>query len=70
VQASLGLSFTGGAAEIRFDQPRLPRFLDELRLRGLQAKEGSVDVVLRRHEGDVALNIDRRGGNVPIIVLR
>ena len=59
-----------GACEIRFDRPVLPEFLDELHLRGLQTKHGSADVLLRRYRGDVALNITRREGNVPIIVLR
>ena len=70
VQASLGLGFAGGAAELRFDRPRLPRFLDGLQLRGVRAKHGSVDIALRRHDGDVALNISRRDGDVPIVVVR
>jgi hypothetical protein len=36
----------------------------------VQPKHGAVNVVLRRHEGDVALNITRRHGDVPIVVLR
>ena len=36
VQASLGLSFDQDGAEIRFEQPMLPDFLDELHLRGLR----------------------------------
>ena len=39
VQASLGIGFDQGADEIRFDRPMLPEFLDELHLRGLQARE-------------------------------
>ncbi len=70
VQASLGLSFAEGADEIRFDRPALPRFLDELQLRGLQVRGGSADLVLRRHDRDVALNITRREGRVPIVVQR
>ena len=70
IQASLGIGFDRGAREIRFDRPVLPEFLDELHLRGLQTKHGSADVLLRRYRGDVALNITRREGNVPIIVLR
>jgi glycogen debranching enzyme len=70
VQASLGLSFAQGADEIRFDRPLLPRFIDELQLRALQVGSGSADIVLRRHERDVALNITRRDGAVPIVVTR
>jgi glycogen debranching enzyme len=70
VQASLGLSFAEDAGEIHFDRPALPRFLDELHLRGLQMSGGSADIVLRRHDRDVALNITRRDGTVPIVVSR
>src|SRR5436190_16908073 len=70
VQASLGIYFDREAGEIRFEQPVLPAFLDELHLRGLQTKHGVADVVLRRYGSDVALNITRRHGNVPIVVLR
>jgi glycogen debranching enzyme len=70
VQASLGIAFDQQSGEIRFDQPVLPEFLDELQLRGLHAKDGVADVLLRRYGGDVALNITRRQGNVPIVVLR
>ena len=70
VQASLGIGFDQGADEIRFDRPMLPEFLDELHLRGLQARSGVADVVLRRYDSDFALTITRRQGNVPIVVLR
>jgi glycogen debranching enzyme len=70
VQASLGLNFAQAADEIRFDSPLLPRFIDELCLRGLQVKGGSADLVLRRQERDVALHVTRRDGAVPIVVTR
>jgi glycogen debranching enzyme len=70
IQASLGIGFDHEAGEIRFDRPVLPEFLDELHLRGLQTKRGAADVLLRRYGSDVALNITRRHGHVPIVVLR
>ena len=70
VQASLGLSFDQGSGEIRFDRPILPPVIDELYVRGLRIGEGSADVVLRRYDEDVALDITRREGDVPIVVLR
>ena len=69
VQASLGLEFDQRGGEIRFDRPRLPEFLDELHLRGLRARDGAADVLIRRNQGAVALNITRRQGHVPIVVL-
>ena len=70
VQASLGMSFEQGGAEIRFDRPVLPDFLDELHLRGVQAKHGEADVMLRRYGAEVSVNITRRQGRVPIVVMR
>jgi glycogen debranching enzyme len=70
LQACLGLSFDRGAAEIRFDRPVLPEFLDELHLRRLSTKGGVADVLLRRYGSDVSVNITRRQGEVPIVVLR
>jgi glycogen debranching enzyme len=70
VQASLGLGFADAAQKIRLDHPRLPRFLNELQLRGVHARDGSVDIIVRRQEDDVAVDINRRDGDVPIVVLR
>ena len=69
VQASLGLEFDR-AAGIRLDRPMLPDFLDELQLRGLRAGNGVADVRLRRYGDDVAVTVDRRRGEVPIVVAR
>ena len=55
---------------LRLNRPVLPELLNELHLRGLQTNHGVADVLLRRYGGDVALNITRREGHVPIVVLR
>ena len=70
IQASLGMSFEQAGEEIRFDRPALPEFLDELHLRGLQSKHGEADVMLRRYGAEVSVNITRRQGKVPIVVVR
>ena len=70
LQACLGLGFDQGADGIRFDRPGLPDFLDQLHLRGVSTKDGVADVLLRRYGADVAVNITRRQGNVPIMILR
>jgi glycogen debranching enzyme len=70
LQACLGLGFDHGADGIRFDRPVLPDFLDDLHLREISTKDGAADVLLRRYGTDVAVNITRRQGNVPILVLR
>jgi glycogen debranching enzyme len=68
VQASLGLDFQQGAAEIRFERPVLPDFLDELHLRGLRLKNGVADILLRRYGSEVAVNVTRRQGDVRVVV--
>jgi len=70
LQACLGLGFDQGADGIRFDRPGLPDFLDQLHLRGVSTKDGVAHVLLRRYGADVAVNITRRQGNVPIMILR
>jgi glycogen debranching enzyme len=70
VQTSLGLSFDKAGDEIRFDRPVLPDFLDELHLRGVQARHGVADVLLRRYGGEVSVDITRRQGKVPIVIVR
>jgi glycogen debranching enzyme len=68
LQAILGLSFDNRSREIRLKQPRLPDFLDELRLRGLRVAGQSADIEIRRHDGDVAVNVLRRDDNVRVVV--
>jgi glycogen debranching enzyme len=70
VQASLGLRFDQSGEEVRFDRPMLPDFLDQLHLRGLQAKHGVADVLLRRYGSEVSVDITRRQGKVPIVIVR
>ncbi|HVH76064.1 MAG TPA: amylo-alpha-1,6-glucosidase [Stellaceae bacterium] len=69
VQASLGLSFAEAAGEIRFERPLLPRFLDDLHLRGLRLREGAADVLLHRYGDEVAVTVTRREGDMRIVVL-
>ena len=69
VQASLSLSFNRGGEEVQFDRPVLPDFLEDLHLRGVRAKHGEVDILLRRYGSEVSVNITRRDGTVPIVVL-
>jgi hypothetical protein len=47
----------------------LPRSIDEVRLRRLRIGEARVDVLPRRHESDVSVNVlARRGGGRVVVV--
>jgi glycogen debranching enzyme len=66
LQASLGLHFDIGNKAIVLHHPRLPDFLDEVLLRNLRLQNASVDLLLRRHGSDVAINVLRRNGDVAV----
>jgi glycogen debranching enzyme len=71
MQACLGLRFGQNGDEIRFEHPMLPDFIDDLRLRRLRTKHGEVDLLVRRYgDGEASIDISRRQGTVPIVIVR
>jgi glycogen debranching enzyme len=66
IQASLGLEFDPDANEIRLRNPRLPAFLNAVFLRNLRLGKSSVDLVLRRDDDDVALQVLRKEGSIRV----
>ncbi len=54
--------------EIAFYRPLLPDFIDQVHLRNLRLSRGSVDVLLRRHDSNVAATVTRRDGDVSVVV--
>jgi glycogen debranching enzyme len=69
LQSCLGLGFDPGSSTVRFERPVLPAFLDEVVLRGLRVGGGEVDVLLRRHGQEVALNVLRRRGDITVVTI-
>jgi glycogen debranching enzyme len=69
LEACLGLRCDHARGEIRFERPMLPRGIDELRIRQLRLNGASVDVLLRRHETDVAVNVLARRGDLRVVVV-
>ena len=67
IDASVGLRFNPAAGEIRFDRPVLPKFLDKLHLRGLRLAGAGADVMLHRVDGEVAVAVTRREGQVRVV---
>lgn len=62
LQACLGLKFDHRTCEIRFDRPRLPDFVGEVLIRSLRIGDSRMDILLRKHKEDVALNVLNREG--------
>ena len=69
LQACLGLEFDPAQRAIRFRNPRLPAFLDEITLRDLGFERARIDVSLRRADQSVALRVLRNTGAVQVSML-
>ena len=70
LQACLGLEIDASQRLARLRYPRLPERLHELEVRGLPIGDASVDLLLRRHGEDVAVNIVSRRGEAEIVTLQ
>jgi glycogen debranching enzyme len=70
LQACLGLETDARQRVVRLKYPRLPDHLDTLVIRDLPVADARLDLVLRRHGDDVAVNIARRRGEAEVIVLQ
>jgi glycogen debranching enzyme len=68
LQASLGLELDATTQTVRFRQPRLPAFLDEVIIRGLTLGESRLDLLLRRYGADVSVNVLARQGDAQVAV--
>jgi glycogen debranching enzyme len=69
-QSILGLEINGPEGQIRLTRPTLPNSMGELRIHNLQVAGGSVDLLVVRHEHDVAVNVLRREGDIEILVVK
>jgi glycogen debranching enzyme len=69
-QACLGLEVNGSEAQVSFMRPQLPDSVGELRIHNLVVGNGTVDLLLVRHENDVGVNVLRREGDVQILVVK
>lgn len=68
LQASLGVWFLPTENEVRLYNPRLPRFLQEVVLRGLRLGTSSLDLAVRQHGDDIALHVLRNEGNMRVSI--
>jgi glycogen debranching enzyme len=69
LQAALGLTIQASRARVCFRRPMMPDFLDEISLTNLRVGESAVDVVLRRHDREVAVHVTHRDGPADVVVL-
>jgi len=68
LQACLGLQIDGTRRLVSFDRPVLPPFLERVEIRNLSVGTARLDLVLDRHENEVALRVARRSGEVRVVL--
>ena len=64
--ACLGLELRHDRNRIRFRDPAMPPFLDNVLLRNLTLGDSAIDLRVHRHGADVTVNIERRVGSVQV----
>ena len=69
LQACLGLQIDGTRRLVQFVRPKLPPFLERVELRNLSIGTARLDLVLDRHQNEVALTVARRTGDVEVILI-
>jgi glycogen debranching enzyme len=69
IQACLGLEIDARGEVVRLREPRLPAFLDWLAVRRLPVGASRLDLMVRRHDSTVAVNLLAREGRADVEVL-
>jgi glycogen debranching enzyme len=69
VQACLGLELRASGPEVVLHTPRLPPFLDWIRISRLGVPGPSIDIVLQRHERNVGVEVIRKDAGVTVMVV-
>jgi glycogen debranching enzyme len=66
----LGLSIDARMKRVTFHRPRLPSFLDTVKLRNLSVGTGSLDLLLTRRDGGVSTEVLRRTGGIEVVTIK
>jgi len=69
IQACLGLEVDCGARKVRLRRPRLPQSIDWMTVKRLNVGEARVDLMLRRHDSSVAVNLLSQQGSAEVEVM-
>jgi len=65
----LGLTIDARERRIQLRSPRLPAFVDRLRVERLAVAGGGVDLLLQRYKDSVGVEVTRREGEVEVSVV-
>jgi glycogen debranching enzyme len=67
LQACLGLQIDGTRRLVSFDRPVLPPVLERVQIQNLSVGTARLDLVLDRHDSEVAVRVARRVGEVEVV---
>lgn len=70
LQACLGLEVDAPGGRILLQRPELPDFFGTLRIRNLTVGQAAVDLILERHTLDVSLHLERRDGEIEVVMIK
>lgn len=70
LQSSIGLTIDAKQKRIVLTRPVLPRFLDQVKVRNLTVGDASVDLLLFRSGHTVAVTVERRSGDLDVVILQ
>jgi glycogen debranching enzyme len=69
LQSCLGLEVDALHGMVGFHAPRLPTFIDWVRVRGLAVGSGGVDLLMQRYANNVGIEATRKHGRVEVAVV-
>jgi glycogen debranching enzyme len=70
LKACLGLVVDSFNNKISFYNPVLPDFLTDLSIQNLRTSRSTIDLLLRRHQEEVSVYVQKRTGNVEINIIK
>jgi glycogen debranching enzyme len=68
VQAMLGLEFEPHRPRVHLRGPRLPPWINWLKIRGLRHGSGELDFHVHRYDSQISASIERRVGRIELVV--
>jgi glycogen debranching enzyme len=68
LQSTLGLVIDAPNRRLILDRPDLPQVLKRLKIRNLRIAGASLDLTFRRHLRDVGVTVDRKSGELEVVV--
>jgi len=68
LQSTLGLVVDAPNRRLVLDRPDLPPVIDKLEIRGLRIAGDSLDLTFRRHFRDVGVSVERKSGDLEVVV--